>query len=205
MRLLHLDSSILGANSVSRQISAAAVERVTNAHPGIAVTYRDLGSDPLPHLTLSVMPGAQPLPALEGSNAPAPETGLVQSETVLREFLAADIIVIGAPMYNFTISSQLKAWLDRILIAGKTFKYGPGGVEGLAGEKRVIVAMSRGGFYGAGTAEAAAEHAEAYMRAVFAMIGITPEFIIAEGIATGAEQRTKAIGAALQAVSSLAA
>ena len=92
---------------------------------------------------------------------------------MLEEFLAADIIVLGAPMYNFTIPSQLKAWIDRILVAGKTFKYCAQGVEGLAGNKRVIVAISRGGFYGPGTPAAVGEHLETYLRWVFGFIGIT--------------------------------
>ena len=97
---------------------------------------------------------------------------LAAGQAVLDEFLAADIVVIGAPMYNFTIPSQLKAWIDRILVAGKTFKYGPEGVQGLAGNKRVIVAISRGGFYGAGTPAAVGEHLETYLRWVFGFIGV---------------------------------
>src|SRR6202012_3032201 len=103
---------------------------------------------------------------------------LAAGQAVLEEFLAADIIVIGAPMYNFTIPSQLKAWIDRIVVGGKTFKYGANGPEGLAGNKRVIVAISRGGFYGAGTPTAALEHLESYLRGVFGFIGIrNPDFI----------------------------
>ena len=118
---------------------------------------------------------------------------------MLEEFLAADIVVLGAPMYNFTIPSQLKAWIDRILVAGKTFKYSAQGVEGLAGNKRVIVAISRGGFYGAGTPAAVGEHLETYLRWVFGFIGITnPEFISADGIQVGPEHREKAVAGALE-------
>jgi FMN-dependent NADH-azoreductase len=124
---------------------------------------------------------------------------MAASAAVLDEFLAADIVVIGAPMYNFTVPTQLKAWIDRILVAGKTFRYGPQGVEGLAAGKRVIVAISRGGFYGYGTPAAPAEHLETYLRAVFGFIGITnPEFIIAEGVQIGRDQREKAIEEALR-------
>ena len=123
---------------------------------------------------------------------------------MLDEFLAADTVVIGAPMYNFTIPSQLKAWIDHILVAGKTFKYGPQGVEGLAGNKRVIVAVSRGGYYGAGTPAAIGEHLETYLRWVFGFIGIKdPEFIAADGIQVGPEHREKAVAGALQAASVL--
>jgi FMN-dependent NADH-azoreductase len=109
-------------------------------------------------------------------------------------------------MYNFTIPTQLKAWIDRILVAGKTFQYGPQGVEGLAGNKRVIIAISRGGLYGAGMPSETAEHVETYLRTVFAFIGITnPEIIVAEGIQIGPEQREKAFAGALQAATDLRA
>jgi FMN-dependent NADH-azoreductase len=125
---------------------------------------------------------------------------------VLAEFLAADIVVIGAPMYNFTIPSQLKAWIDRILVAGKTFKYGDKGVEGLAGNKRVIIAISRGGFYGADTPSAVGEHLETYLRWVFGFIGIAnPEIISADGIQMGPDIREKALAGALQAATDLRA
>jgi FMN-dependent NADH-azoreductase len=125
---------------------------------------------------------------------------------VLEEFLAADIVVLGAPMYNFTIPSQLKAWIDRVVVAGKTFKYSAAGPEGLAGNKRVIMAISRGGFYGAGTPAAVAEHLETYLRVVFGFIGIkNPEFIFADGIQVGPEHREKALAGALQAATDLRA
>ncbi|MCJ9734933.1 FMN-dependent NADH-azoreductase, partial [Bradyrhizobium sp. PRIMUS42] len=129
---------------------------------------------------------------------------LAASAAALDEFLTADIVVIGAPMYNFTIPSQLKAWIDRILVAGKTFKYGAAGPEGLAGGKRVIVAISRGGYYGAGSPAAALEHLESYLRGVFGFMGIhDAEFIIADGIQVGPEHREKALSGALQTATSL--
>ncbi len=123
---------------------------------------------------------------------------------MLDEFLAADIVVLGAPMYNFTIPSQLKAWIDRILVAGKTFKYGAQGPQGLAGNKRVIVAISRGGYYGPGTPAEAFEHLETYLRGVFGFIGVAKlEFISADGIQVGPEHREKALAGALQAATKL--
>ena len=197
MKLLHVDSSILGANSVSREVSAAVVERLRHENPGVEVSHRDLAAAPLTHLTLGHLPADHPLSAM----APPDETsgnGRIASQDALGEFLAADIVVIGAPMYNFTIPSQLKAWIDRILIPGKTFQYGPEGVKGLAGDKRVIIVASRGGFYEAGAPSAAAEYVETYLRAVFAFIGVTaPEVIVAEGISAG--QRDVAVAGALQA------
>jgi len=199
MKLLHIDSSVLGPHSVSRQVSAAIVERLRQATPGLEVTYRDLASVPLAHLTGSHLAAGQ---------GAVPEAALLQDlaagQAVLEEFLAADIVVLGAPMYNFTIPSQLKAWIDRVLVAGKTFKYGAAGVEGLAGNKRVIIAVSRGGFYGAGTPAAVGEHLETYLRWVFGFIGVqNPEFISADGIQVGPEHREKALAGALQAATNL--
>jgi len=106
-------------------------------------------------------------------------------------------VVIGAPMYNFTLPTQLKAWLDRILVAGKTFRYTETGPEGLAGGKRVIVALARGGFYDAGSPAASLEHLETYLRGVFNFIGIEPEFVAADGLAVGPEQRESSVRQAL--------
>jgi FMN-dependent NADH-azoreductase len=201
MKLLHIDSSVLGPHSVSRQVSAAIVDRLVKAAPGLDTTYRDLTATPLHHLSgshLAAAQGAEPAGALQSD--------LAAGQAVLEEFLAADIVVIGAPMYNFTIPSQLKAWIDRIVVAGKTFRYGAQGVEGLAGNKRVIIAISRGGFYGAGTPAAVGEHLETYLRWVFGFIGIAnPEIISADGIQTGPENREKAVAGALQAVTNLRA
>ena len=107
-------------------------------------------------------------------------------------------------MYNFTISSQLKAWIDRIVVPGKTFEYGAQGPVGLAGNKRVIVAISRGGFYGPGTPAAVGEHLETYLRFVFGFIGVRNlEFIFADGIRVGPDHREKALAGALQAATEL--
>ncbi|MDG2521864.1 NAD(P)H-dependent oxidoreductase [Caulobacter segnis] len=192
MTLLHIDSSILGDNSVSRQVSAAIATAITNDAPATKVVYRDLAADPLPHLSGAHLGGV------------APQAELDAGAEALEQFLAADIIVIGAPMYNFTISSQLKAWIDRILAAGKTFRYGPNGVEGLAGGKRVIVALSKGGYYGDGQPAAGMDFQEPYLKAIFGFIGIHDvEFVRAEGIAVGPEQREQGIASALASVTEL--
>jgi len=202
MKLLHIDTSILGDHSISRKVSAAAVERLAKTTPGLEVVHRDLGAEPLAHLSglhLAAAQGVVP-------EAPAIQRDLTASQTALADFLAADIVVIGAPMYNFTIPSQLKAWIDRILAAGKTFKYSAQGVEGLAGDKRVIVAISRGNFYGPGAPAAAAEHAETYLRTVFGFIGVTRlEFIVAEGVQVAPEHRETALSGALQSAGDLRA
>lgn len=202
MKLLHIDASILGGNSVSRQVSAAVVDRLKTTVSNLEVIYRDITSAPLSHLS-----GAH-LAAAQGAT---PESVDVQadiaaSSAALDEFLAADIVVIGAPMYNFTIPSQLKAWIDRILVAGKTFRYSEKGLEGLAAGKRVIVAISRGGFYGADMPTAAGEHLETYLRWVFGFIGIpNPEIIAADGLQMGPEHREKALAGAMQLATGLQA
>jgi FMN-dependent NADH-azoreductase len=199
MKLLHIDSSVLGPHSVSRQVSAAIVDRLRQATPGLEIVYRDLTSTPLAHLSGSHLAGGQ-----SGAADAVLQQDLAAGQAVLEEFLAADVVVLGAPMYNFTIPSQLKAWIDRIVVAGKTFKYSAQGAEGLAGNKRVIVAVSRGGFYGAGTPAAVGEHLETYLRWVFGFIGVTnPEFISADGIGIGPEHREKALAGALRAATNL--
>jgi FMN-dependent NADH-azoreductase len=199
MKLLHIDSSVLGAHSVSRKVSAAIVDRLRQANPGLEISYRDLTAAPLAHLSgphLATGQGATP----EASLQPDIDAG----QAALAEFLAADIVVLGAPMYNFTIPSQLKAWVDRILVSGKTFKYGANGVEGLAGNKRIIVAVSRGGFYTADTPAAVGEHLETYLRWVFGFIGVRNlEFISADGTQVGPEHREKAVAGALKAAGDL--
>ena len=179
MTILHIDSSITGDQSASRAITRSIVEQLTDSD----VIYRDLVSEPLPHLTLDAF----------------------ADSSVLDEFLAADTVVIGAPMYNFTLPTQLKAWLDRILVAGKTFRYTENGPEGLAGGKRVIVALARGGIYDAGSPAAALEHLESYLRGVFSFIGIAAEFVAADGLAIGPEQRESSVRQALGEILRLAA
>jgi FMN-dependent NADH-azoreductase len=202
MKLLHIDPSILGANSASRQVSAKVVERLKAVTPNLSVTYRDLAAAPLSHLS------GEHLAAAQGAVPESPELqkDITEGQAALDEFLAADVVVIGAPMYNFTMPSQLKAWIDRIAVNGKTFRYTAAGPEGLAGNKRVIVAISRGGVYGAGAPAAAFEHLETYLRGVFAFIGVTnPEFIVAEGLNIGPEQREKAMQGAIEAATGLRA
>lgn len=178
MKLLHIDSSVLGENSASRSMTAAIVARLRAEHPGVEVTRRDLAAQTLPHFT-PVLAESHPCVARNGE--------------ILDEFLAADIVVIGAPMYNFGIPSQLKAWIDRILTAGKTFRYTENGPEGLAGGKRVIIASSRGGIYSEGPGKAN-DFQEAYLRQVFAFIGIhDAEFVRAEGLNLGADHREAAM------------
>ena len=183
MTILHIDASINGANSASRAISSSIVDQLNNAQWGEEVIYRDLAAEPLPHLTLDAF----------------------ADTSVLDEFLAADTVVIGAPMYNFTLPTQLKAWIDRIVVAGRTFRYTENGPEGLAKGKRVIVALARGGIYDAGSPAAALEHLETYLRGVFNFIGIEPEFVAADGLNISPEQREHSLSQALGRTMRLAA
>ena len=183
MTVLHIDSSINGENSASRAISARIVKQLKALNRCEEVVYRDLAAEPLPHLTLDAF----------------------ADTSVLDEFLAADTVVIGAPMYNFTVPTQLKAWIDRIAIAGKTFRYTEDGPEGLAGGKRVIIALARGGIYDVGSPAAALEHLESYLRGIFNFIGIEPEFVAADGLAVSAEQREQSVSQALGETLRLAA
>jgi len=184
MNILHIDSSITGEHSVSRQLSAAIVRRLRAAQPEASVTYRDVASQPVPHQF----------------GGPAGDSA------ALEEFLAADIVVIGAPMYNFGVPSQLKTWMDSLAVAGKTFSYGASGAQGLCGGKRVIVASSRGGIYSAPSPAAAMDHQESYLRSFFGFLGVSEvEIIRAEGVAMGDEQRKAALNSAFAAAEALQA
>ncbi|AWV07371.1 FMN-dependent NADH-azoreductase [Marilutibacter maris] len=184
MKLLHIDSSALGANSVTRELSAAIAGRWRDAFPDIQVEYRDLDALPLPHLT-----GA--------SLAQADADEAAAAAAALEQFLAADVIVIGAPMYNFSIPSTLKAWIDRIAIAGKSFKYTESGAVGLAGGKKVIVASGRGGIH----SDAPTDFQEPYLRQVFGFLGIDDvEFVRAEGVAYSPQHRSEALAAAHRSI-----
>jgi FMN-dependent NADH-azoreductase len=186
MKLLHLDASALGAYSVSRGLTAAIVAEFVQNHPGVDVTYRDLHAAPLGHWGL---------PA--GENDPV----AAENAAVLEEFLAADVVVIGAPMYNFSITSSLKAWIDRITVAGKTFQYTANGPEGLAGGKRVIIASSRGGVYSQGAPAAGMDFQEPYLRAIFGFLGVTDiEFVRAEGVAMSDDHKAQAVGGAIASI-----
>ena len=205
MKLLQIDSSITGPNSVSRVITAAVVERLRQTHPGLEVVQRDLSGAAPDHITPANFPSSHPISAMAGDAAEF-AAGRAASDAILDEFLSADIVVIGAPMYNFSIPSQLKSWIDRVIVPGKTFTYGPEGVKGLTPGKRVIIAISRGNLYGSDQPTAAFEHVETYLRSVFTFVGITDlQFIIAEGVQLGPDARQAALDKALQETSALKA
>jgi FMN-dependent NADH-azoreductase len=180
MNLLHLDSSILGDASASRQLSRETVDAFVAAYPSTAVNYRDLASEAIEHFAASTL-AASGTPEELRTAAQQHEAAL--SEQVLTEFLAADVVVIGAPMYNFSIPSQLRAWIDRVVVRGRTFRYGAQGPEGLAGDKKVFIISTAGGKH-AGQPTAAAH--EDYLKFVLNFVGISDITVIhAQGLAMG--------------------
>jgi FMN-dependent NADH-azoreductase len=195
MKLLHIDSSPLGTNSVSRELSRRTVEQWRAAHPGTTVEYLDVAQDAPTHLNADSL-GFRLGPDAEGlSDVQRRENAI--SERLVSQFLAADVVVVGAPMYNFSVPSQLKAWIDRIAQAGRTFTYTEKGPQGLAGGKTVIVASSRGGVYSTSAQMGALDHQESYLRTVFGFFGITDvRFVRAEGVAMGDEAKAKALASA---------
>lgn len=182
MNVLHIDSSALGTGSASREITAAIVAGLKAKSPGLKVTYRDVDANPLPHFTAATLAGAN-----LGEAELAAE--------VMAEFQEADVLVVGAPMYNFSVPSTLKAWIDRIAVAGKTFRYTAEGPEGLARGKTAIIVSTRGGNYGDNSP---ADFQEGYLRQVFGFIGITDVRIVrAEGLNLSPESREAAMQGAL--------
>ncbi|SFQ26279.1 FMN-dependent NADH-azoreductase [Pseudomonas sp. NFPP07] len=188
MKLLHIDSSILGDNSASRQLSESVVKAWKNADASVEVTYRDLAADAISHFSSATLMAAG-TPAEVRNAAQQHEAEL--SASTLAEFQAADAVVIAAPMYNFTIPTQLKAWIDRIAVAGQTFRYTEAGPEGLCGGKKVVVVSTAGGLH-VGQATGVAH--EDYLKVLFGFLGITDiEFVRAHGLAYGDEVRNKAL------------
>jgi FMN-dependent NADH-azoreductase len=182
MKLWHIDSSVLGENSASRKLTAAIVARQAALNPGLEVEYLDLAANPVGHLSpahIGAMFGHPPEDA-------ATLADIARGQGFIDSLFAADIIVIGVPMYNFGLPTQLKAWADRILVAGKTFKYGADGtpIALTPAGKKVYLASTRGGLYGPGSPTAPLEHQESHLKAMLAFIGLTDVTIFnADGLA----------------------
>ena len=200
--ILQIDSSILSAHSVSRKLTSEIVARLTGLHPAASVMYRDLVVEPVMALSgahLGVRQGAAP-----GSDALASDIAV--GAAYIDDLFAADIIVIGAPMYNFSIPAQLKGWIDRVCVAGTTFKYSEKGPEGLITGKKVFVASSRSGVYSQGSPLASLDHQESYLRVVLGFIGLKDVTIIrAEGLAMGDDAKAAALAAAQAQINAIAA
>lgn len=203
MTILHIDSSILGGYSVSRALSAEIVAKQQALHPGTKVIYRDLVADAALHLS------DRHMAVFQGSAVTDPALGadLATGSAYIDDLFAADIIVIGVPMYNFSIPSQLKGWIDRVVVAGRTFRYGANGPESLLPKgKKVFIASSRGGVYTDGGPASALEHHETYLRGVLAFIGLTDVTVIrAEGLNLGDETKAASITKAKAEIAALVA
>ena len=200
--LLHIDSSVLGDVSTSRKLTASIVDALQQDNPQAQVTYRDLADAPPAHLTGGVLI-AMRSGDLTGLNDEE-RAQVALSEELLNEFLASDTVVIGAPMYNFSLPTQLKAWIDRLAQAGRTFKYTETGPVGLAGGKRVVIASSRGGMYAGTPMEAMVDHQEAYLRGVLGFWGITDVQIVrAEGTSMGPQAVEQAMVSAQEQIARL--
>jgi FMN-dependent NADH-azoreductase len=197
--LLVINSSAAREGSVSRELVEFTVDRLLQANPLARVVRRDLGESPIPHLTTETLNGVRGTPV-----SPAEREARALSDALIAEVRAADTVVIGAPMYNFGVSTALRAWFDHILRAGETFSYSSDGPRGLLGGKRVIVVESRGGLYSEGPA-AAIDFQEPYLRHLLAFVGLTDvTFIHAEKIGYGPEARAAALDGARRQIESIA-
>jgi FMN-dependent NADH-azoreductase len=204
MKLLHIDSSILGQHSVSRQLTAQIVAQWRASHPGTTVDYLDLAVSAPGHLTADALTFRQPAGAAALTANQQQENAL--TEALVAQFLAADVVVVGAPLYNFSVPSQLRAWIDRVAQPGRTFKYTEQGPQGLAGGKTVIVALTRGGVYSTSEQGRAMEHQESYLQTVFGFFGISDvQFVRAEGLSMGDTHRAQALSGAEQTIKALTA
>jgi FMN-dependent NADH-azoreductase len=190
MNILHLDSSALGDHSASRELTRALVDALVLHHPQARVTHVDFDAESLPHLTGRSLAKADP-------------AEVARAERMLEDFLAADVLVIGAPMYNFAIPSTLKAWIDRVTVAGRTFRYTARGPEGLAIGKRAILAISQGGVYGADGPD---RFHQGYLEYVLAFVGVTDVHTVrAAGLALSPDHRQRAMAEALNEARRIAA
>ncbi|AUG39749.1 FMN-dependent NADH-azoreductase [Pseudomonas chlororaphis] len=189
-RVLIIESSARQQDSVSRQLTQTFIKQWQAAHPGDQITVRDLAVTPVPHLDSNLL-GGWMKPAEQRNESE--EASLQRSNELTDELLAADVLVMAAPMYNFAIPSTLKAWLDHVLRAGVTFKYTATGPQGLLNDKRAYVLTARGGIYAGSTAD----HQEPYLRQVMGFIGIHDvEFIHAEGMNLGGDFQEKGLNQA---------
>jgi FMN-dependent NADH-azoreductase len=198
MKILHMDSSVLGDNSVSRALTRKVAEAWHQVEPAAVIRYRDLGSEAPRHLSPDYF-AISATPEPERSAAQATELKL--SDALIEEFLAADVLIIGAPLYNFTIPSGLKAWIDRVTVAGKTFRYTAEGPTGLAGDKKVVIVATSGGRYADSPVDLA--HV-GHLVTVLNFLGIKDITVVrAAGLSISPEDRSKAIAAAEAEIAAL--
>jgi FMN-dependent NADH-azoreductase len=203
MNLLLVTSSLFGAASQSRQIAAEFVTAWRGSHPGTTVVERDLSPASIPHLSQDTL-GALGTPA--DARTEAQQDAVAFADALIAEVEAADVIVLTAPMYNFTIPSTLKAWIDHVARAGRTFRYTANGPEGLLKGKKVFIVTGRGGAYSGDNPAKVLDFQEPYLRGVLGFLGLTDvTFIHVEGLgispesaASGRDRARQAIGAIMQ-------
>jgi FMN-dependent NADH-azoreductase len=192
MNILHIVSSSRGDSSYSNRVAANVVDELVSRNPSATVTVRNVATDPLPHIDDDFVA------ATRSPNGPQTErqhAALAQSDALVDELFAADVVVIGAPMINFTIPSTLKVWIDNVARAGRTFSYSEAGPKGLVIGKRVIIVGARGGVY----SEAAKpfDFQIPYLKSVLGFLGMTDiEVLEVDGTAYGPEAAEKAVTAA---------
>ena len=197
--ILVIDSAVSGEASVSKALVQEAVAALTADTPA-RVVHRDLGRDPIPHLSEATLAGVRGEPPTEAELATR-----ALSDALIAELRAADTIVVGAPMYNFSVPTSLRSWFDHVLRAGETFSYTEAGPQGLLPGKRVIVVESRGGLYSEGPAQAI-DFQEPYLRHLLGFMGLTDvTFVRAEKIGYGPEAREAAIASATASLKATAA
>jgi len=191
MNILHITSSSRGSASYSNRVAIQVLDELKGRNPGSSVTVRDLAREPLPHIDDDFVAATR---SPDGPQTERQRTQLAQSDALVDELLAADLIVIAAPMINFTIPSTLKSWIDHVARAGRTFSYSEKGPQGLVTGKQVILVAARGGVYAQG---AALDFQLPYLKSVLGFLGMTDVTVVeVEGTAFGPEAAEKAVAAA---------
>ena len=194
MKILQINSSARSEGSQSARLANTIVERLKAAQPDAELTLRDLASTPHPALDEAAL-GALFTPAEQ--RTPAQNARVALDDALIAEVQSADVLVLGVPMYNFGVTTQLKNWIDAIARAKVTFQYTANGPEGLLKDKKVYIALTRGGVY----RDTHADSQVPYLKMVLGFLGLTDiEFVYAEGMAMGPEAEQKAIASALQQI-----
>ena len=197
-KILVLNSSAKRKGSISRQLVDEFVEQIGSSHE---IVWRDLAHDPVPVLHDGIVDAIRTKPE---ELTPAQRAATALSETLIAELKAADFIVMGVPIYNWSIPAALKAWIDQITRIGQTFRYAAGGVEGMLGNKPTLVVLSRGGIYDS-PERSAVDFQKPYLATIFKVIGLEPTFVAAEGSLMGDDAFAPRLAAARKTIAEVAA
>ena len=201
INLLFVSSSLFGDGSQSRLVASEFIDRWRAANPQTTVVERELTADGIPHLSLGALTAAM-IPADRRTPSEGQDAAL--ADTLIEEVEASNVIVIAAPMYNFSIPSTLKAWIDHIARAGRTFRYGAAGPEGLLKNKKIFVITGRGGVYSGDSPAKSLDFQEPYLRAMLGFLGLNDvTFIHVEGLKISPEAAAAAIERAREAIGDL--